>query len=607
MYVQATVFRDRTPKMPGGAQIHWQGLGEDAGHVVIHGDAGDGDDWYIVDGIGGLLDLSAGPAHTETLHPVLHWPDPWWMGPAWCAYPDNLVQPQSWTSVKTQLTNWLPREWQYDWLPTSAQGTTNASELSSNWYGDEWYSGQTPRGVLKRAGSGTNAMWDYHWDDVWVHNGRGSAPAGEYIRLDGGDGKLNVGYYDYVANLYKLNPPNAGPSMANVDMVQLGELRKPPIDPTDPLAQLVPSGWDFEGANWEDPDPYDWRYWYCIRAACLERESVVGCGIAHEMGSIIGNEERIWGLSPWCPPSLDGIRALRELIARLSQEYVDIGSVVTLLLDGKLPSLDATQIGLDEYNSIPGGWVGSDPLVYDTYGAPGSFLADAYTVLRKMTVTVPSRTFYHRIWNGGVAYGEGESMFGAWSDAMDAYNHDTTKWEHWTESRGADIWWALTSHIVGRSGAERDVSDPSNALYIAAFQIWQTSLRSVCAPTTSVIDGRPISPKPIYVWDSHKQPYEPGDPYYGGIVVRNSYYSASQALYEGVHAGMAEFPADFLEAPPGAYPTVAPPSPDDEQSSNWHVWGNETVWYIYLFWGDSFRFGGPSPVEEPDPDEPDEP
>ena len=34
-------------------------------------------------------------------------------------------------------------------------------------------------------------------------------------------------------------------------------------------------GWEFEGSTWENPNPQDFRYWQCLRAAIEERWEIL--------------------------------------------------------------------------------------------------------------------------------------------------------------------------------------------------------------------------------------------------------------------------------------------------------------------------------------------
>lgn len=594
--------------MPGNIRIEWQGVGADSGRAVVHGDAGEGEGWYIVEGVGGLggvLDLStgvtsAGTGHTETLSAVFHYPDPWWRGDEWCAFPDDPADPQEWTAVRTGITNWLPREWEYVWLPASAQGATDVSALSSMWYGDEWYRGQAPRGVLRRDGNPPAAMSEYRWPGTWEWYGGGTAPAGKYRRTDGASGGLVVGFWDEESGSYKLTPPHSRPVQADIEMVQLGLLRNPPIDPADPDPQLAPSGWDFEGADWEDPDRFDWRYWYCIRAAILERESVVNCGVDREMGALSEREELMFNMSPYAIPSIESLRSYRSALVALCGWYVDFEKAKRVELSGEYPSLARYAISPDDYPGVAGGWTGSQPV---QAASPYGFLKDAYALLRAMVVSVPSRIYHNRYKNvlGGDGYGD--TLAEAWTAMSDDYD-DSGPWRHWTRSRAepqSTCWWALDSGIHGRCIGERWGSDVS---FAANAGCWWTSIESFCVPPTSVLDGAPMAaPRVLYIRNSRKVEGEVGDDTPYGRVVANTFWSA-MGLTEGVYAGTFDTPVAFVESPPQGPPPVDPPDADDDHHDNVHLWGNVTDWIMLLYWGASFRFGGPSPIRPEQPDEP---
>jgi hypothetical protein len=611
------------PRLPGDAHIFWQGIGQDRGLTLVQATINGHRDWYLVEKIQSKLtaDIFDGREMWNDVEMASqnHFPYSWWTDPRWSAYPDSWAEPSEWTVVKSRISNIYPREWQYVYLKNEDQGTSELSDITTRWYGDAWFQNGTPRGTLKRyiGLSGVtqpSISLSYHWaGDVWKHHSEGSAPAGLYIRPEGGSDTKNVGFWDEETHQYTLNPNGEylNKVLAPMNMFSFGIVRQPLVDPTDPMAQIIPTSWDFEGANWEEPDPFDWRYWHCVRAAILERESVVGCGVDREMGLLDSDEQFLWNISPYDPIDFNTIDTMRRCIIALSKEFVDLSSVVKQLRDDGLPYKETTCIDITQYENLMGGWSRGDPVLADSLGNLSGFLHDAKLALEKMTLAIPSRVYYHKVGPGTVCAGyadgeDGESIADAWREAMREYGDYEVEWEHWTKSRAealSPVWWAVTSSIGGRCGDE--VDNHSNHSYIAVFNWWSETLQSVCYPSSSVIDGLPwpTAPTVVYVRDAKKPDIEVGDSYYNGIVTRVSFYSG-MGVPEGIRTGQLQFPLESIENPPGGAPM--PGTAQEPYVTGWHVWGNSTTWWFYVYFGASFRFGGPIPELDEVPEEEEE-
>jgi hypothetical protein len=150
MFIQSTVFDDENPQLPGNVKIHWQGIGQDRGYTVVFGKVGEDTGWHLVSSIGGTLSADItinGTQSTASLAPRLTYPKTWWTGLGWCAFPNNIGNPASWTLVRSALSNWYPREWQFQWLET--QGADDINDVKMHWYGDAWFDGNgVGRGAL---------------------------------------------------------------------------------------------------------------------------------------------------------------------------------------------------------------------------------------------------------------------------------------------------------------------------------------------------------------------------------------------------------------------------------------------------------------------------
>lgn len=597
MFIQSTLFDDRTPALPGGIKIGWQGVGEDAGYTVVSGHVGGDAGWFVINSLGGTLSATTtidGNEDAITLHPRLNYPDVWWNGGNWCATPNSIDSPSKWTLVRTPLTHWHPREWEFQYL--SAQGAEDLSAVEMRWYGDTWFDEDGDgRGALhtnsaapgSSAASGVaSANYTYTWAG-YKHSGKGTAPAGEY-RIPGSDAKMNVGYWDEENKEYTLELSGHSKT-APVRMMQLGLLRVPSMD------GHAPTSWSFLGAKWDDPDPFDWRYWHCIRCALIERESVIESVIdgTRDLGTLVGGEDALWQISPLTPPNLNCIRTMRDLIVALSKEYIDIDRAGEVVRGGGMPTKGNTHIPIDGYPHIVGGWDRGDPLRTD---ALRGFLKESREVLRKMTVTTsPWVVFnaYKTGWMAGAGWAredDGETFDNAWNEAIDDYTSAGEEfgrhWVYWTRSRGNIIPNGWSSSIIGRSGAE----DRNGELeWEVQFGNWQTAVSAIPHPPTSVLDGDAMAvPKCLYCKNSVGPDVEPGDPYDNGIVRDVTYYSGITA--SGFEMGLADFPMVWEEEPPTS--PVPAPSPSGQYQMEWNVWGNDTSWYLYVSWAHSFRFDG---------------
>ncbi len=614
MFVQSTLFDDRTPDLPGNIKIHWQGVGQDAGYTVVNGQVGDDSGWFVVNSLGGTLTAETtinGTQDTLTLGPQFNYPKVWWENGSWMAYPNSLVTPTSWTLVRSHLTHWYPREWQFQWLET--QGADDINDVKMHWYGDTWFDGNgVGRGSLhdnpddeeeEEEGEGegegeeeeeetpATATYTYTWEG-YKHSGKGTAPAGEY-RIEGSDTKMNVGFWDDEDNEYKLEL-GENYEMAPVRMMQLGLLRVPTMNGN------APTSWSFLGASWDDPDPFDWRYWHCIRCALIERESVTEAVLdgTRDLGSLVGGEDALWQMSPLTPPNLDCIRVMRELIVQLSQEYIDLEKVKEVVQDEDgtgLPRKQNCHLSIAEYEHLAGGWERGDPVSLMSAGSLKGFLKDARDVLRKMTITTSPWTVFNAYktgWMGGAGWSyedDGEDFDDAWQEAIDDYEElgKDDHWVYWTRSRGEHIPNGWTSSIGGRSGVQQRTGHPAS--WEVQFGLWQTAVFDIPHPPTSVLDGEVMAtPKALYVKNSLAPQYEIDDPLYGGVVRKVEYYSS--VTEEGFEVGLADFPLVWEEEMPSS--PIQPPPVTEDGFKEWTVWGNETSWWIYVSWAQSFRFDG---------------
>lgn len=627
MYVQSTLFENWMPRLPGNAHVRWQGIGQDRGITLINATIDGSQNFYLVEQLQSRLTATIFDGEENwqdvQMDSTFQFPQCWWRSSRWIAFPDSYTEPTAWTVMKSRISGIYPREWQYPYLKDDDQGTSNPSDIKMRWYGDAWFDGDgLRRGVFKRwplqegGPVPTITLTDYSWvGNVWEHHSKGSAPAGEYVSIRSGAGveSRNVGFWDEEHHHYSLNPGSEALNKvyAPMEMFSFGIVRQPIGDPTDPMQEIVPSSWDFEGANWVEPDPMDWRYWYCVRAAILERESVVGCGVDREMGLLTSDEQFLWNISPYNPIDFDTIDTMRRCIIALSKEFVDISRVVQELRADNLPYKTTTCIDITQYEHLMGGWSRGDPVYADSLGNLSEFLCEAKFALEEMTLALPSRVFYNKVGPGTacVGYGyeeQGESISDAWREAMDEYDDYEVEWEHWTKSRNealSPVWWAIGSNIAGRCGDE--VDNQSNHSYIAVFGWWSETLQSVCYPPTSVLDGRTwATPTVFYVREAKRPDIEVGESYYGGVVTRVSYYSGL-GVPEGIRTGQVQFPLESIESPPGGAPM--PGTPQGPYVTGWHVWGNSTTWWFFVFFGASFRFGGPPPeVDEVPEDEEEE-
>lgn len=599
MFIQSTLFDDRTPDLPGGIKIGWQGVGEDAGYTVVSGHVGEDAGWFVVNNLGGTLSASIdidGNEDAITLHPRLNYPDVWWNGGNWCATPDSIDSPSKWTLVRTPLTHWHPREWEFQYL--SAQGVDDLSAVEMRWYGDTWFDEDGDgRGALhtnsatsgSSAASGiASATYTYTWEG-YKHSGKGTAPAGEY-RIPGSDTKMNVGYWD--DKEYKMEIDGHSKT-APVRMMQLGLLRVPTMNGN------APTSWSFLGAKWDDPDPFDWRYWHCIRCALIERESVTEAVLdgTRDLGSLVVGEDALWQISPLTPLNLDCIRVMRELIVKLSQEYIDIEKVKEVVQDEEgtgVPRKQNCHLSIAEYEHLAGGWERGDPVSLMSAGSLKGFLKDARDLLRKMTITTSPWTVFNAYktgWQAGAGWSyedDGEDFDDAWQEAIDDYEEldKDDHWVYWTRSRGDYIPNGWASSIGGRSGVKQRTGHPAS--WEVQFGLWQTAVFDIPHPPTSVLDGEVMAtPKALYVKNSLPPPYEIDDPLYGGVVRKVEYYSS--VTEEGFEVGLTDFPMVWEEEPSSP---IQPPPVTEDGWMEWTVWGNETSWYLYVSWAHSFRFDG---------------
>lgn len=598
MYVQSTIF-PKHAVLPGEAEVLWQGTGEDRGFTLVRATIDGTDGYYIVERIGSRLTATIydedGYTTIEELDSNVQFPYCWWLSSSWVAVPDSYAEPTAWTVIKSNVAGIHPREWQYPYLDSDHQGTTDQTDIQSRWYGDAWFDDTgARRGVLKRfpleEGDPVPSITitDYSWRGaVCRHTGKGTAPAGYYTYTEQGTEGRNFGYWNDAAQEYTLNPSGvADTELAPVGMFSIGVIRPTEGDPAEDL----PTGWDFEGSDWDAPDPYDWRYWWCVRAAILERESVIQCGVDRDMGLLDSDEQTLWDISPYNPVDFDTIDALRRCIVALAGNFVVPLRVVEVLEKDDVPTTANTCVDLTRYTQLMGGWTRGDPINAAALGNLSGFLREARAALEEMTVVTPSRIYHHQRDYGTVCNGDGSTMGAAWHVAMEEYNAYTGQWHNWTA--GAWPMSAISSNIMGQSGDTYDTD--GDHVYEVLFSWEDVALQSVCFPPTSVIDGEAwgASPRLCYVADSRKPDYKPGDTLQGGVVTEVSWYSAMD-IQEGVHAGITTWPLTSTEEPPDNAPQ--PGTPTQPNKTGWHVWGNTTTWWFFVFFGEAFRFGGPVP------------
>ena len=615
MYVRPTIFEDHHCALPGNVQIEWQGIGQDAGNLVVYGNVRDGDGWYIVQDVAGDATLSGTIGSTvldgTELSPTFHPPATWWTDGVWSAEPTNLSSMEVWTIISSPLTNWYPREWMYDYLPDAMQGTTDPSDIQTIKHGDWWFYNGVSRGLMNRYYPSATVTATYNQPISWKHVGAGTAPAGEYS-LDVGEttDTKTVGYWSDEAEVYELGAAKTLP----VPMIAPGILRGVSDIPTP--ADIAADGWDFDGADWAHPDPLQWRYWAALRYAIMERESVLYSDDTDwRMGKLIPNEQALWQFSPWSPPTLEGVRAFRDAILALAQKYVDFAKLLVIVGRDDIPELSETAIDVSKYPHLSGGWERGDAIHTVSNNDLSGFLTDAYNALREMVITIPSRNAMERTLVPlayGYAYeGDGET----YQDAVDEAAADFQDYvDHNLEEIFFRWWYSAPSHywmMATQSGGVYAVDDGTQVFPPTNLTAWEINylaqwweLSSICFPNTSVIDGSAMA-QPTILWARYSTcndlGYHEGDAYRDGIITHIIYYS--DFATQGVSHGTAQLPFRLREEFPSTAPPVDPPSGG---GIGYTLYGNSTITWIYLFWGDSFKFGGPLPDAAQDEEEEEE-
>lgn len=343
MYVQATVFDGRTPQLPGNAEIKWQGIGEDAGYAIIRGKLDAGVEYYIADTIGfqaaltydfSDTDDSTISGYSDTLNPIHLFPKSEWIGGSFKLMQDG----EGYKLVYSTVPQWVPREWKGPHNKVT-WATADVTDFENEWRGDRWFTVDstltafTAKGIIRNYDPQDYTIAaTVSWNDVWRHDGKGVAPAGEYV--DENDNKRTVGFWNEQREMYEIG----GTSDENrptipVDMISLGLLRIPGLVNTSgetPEGFNIPDGWDFDGSDWENPDPWDARYWLCIRWAMLERESVL---VDRRMGTLVQREDRLFQMEPNNPPSFAAFTLYQEHLKALANQYYDLAKFKQALED----------------------------------------------------------------------------------------------------------------------------------------------------------------------------------------------------------------------------------------------------------------------------------
>lgn len=626
MWVQTTIYDDRLPDtaLGIGTEPVWHGLGIDDGYTVFRSDAALGGKWVMRRGWGGAaVNLTAHiPAldirESDTLQPVAHFPEMEWIGSKWrCHVTDSDNE----YYVRNTVPWWTPREWVWYAMADAEQGDYGPSgseelpsAISARYFGDEWFTNQAEQhgdqpvivvsahGEFRNYGGvyTTSAVPPEQWE---LEDGTGTGNgAGIYRNTAAAQDKRYVGTLNRNTGLYEI-----GTSAAPTEMFSLGLLR---MDLSAGWDIAAPSGWGFDGADWASPDPWDCRYWIAVRNAMLERESVLP---DHKMGTLTPTETYLFDFGPYNPPTLRGMRAYRDMLKALADNYVDIDKVETTLSARQMPTRE--RIHLDFPEDLNGGWTHADAV--SGGGSPnlGTWLANARVLLDDMVYTIAPRGILHRRSDtGSIVYGDSDntSFVGVYAQAFNELRDiepSARRWRYYTDTRwsheaGTD---PLNGFVNLQGG--KAVENLTHAWYGDVYD-WSVSLQEdwedaldLNVPSASVLDGKEMErPYVLFVTESHKEwdspEYEVGNHIADGIVVSNEYYSTT--FTSGVHTGWGEIPVGFHDTAPGTCPH--PPhvvTVEGQEEPGVSLWGANTGVFLYLWWGRSFRFSD----VEPEPDE----
>lgn len=626
MFVQATDFRHKTPALPGNARIEWQGIGEDRGYTVVHGDLQieGGTGWYIAPGIGWTENIQVDysgvqadlpeinlpyPVESADLLPVHHFPSTEWIGGNYRMF--LLADGATRTFTRTEVPQWMPREWQWYYIAPSAQGTSATSDIKTRWFGDWWFTVQEgalqKRGFLRNSPSAIPFADSQTNPDLWIYeDGTGDGDGSGIYRSLAEPGKVRtVGWLEEgTTDKYHLNPDNSPqPAQAPVDMISVGVLRMPS---SAYAGGALPTSWEFDGANWENPDPWDCRYWACIRAAMLERESVIP---NHTMGTLVQyqnvqEEQYLFDFGPYGVPTARGIRIYRKMLVELAKRYKDLSKLVRIIEDGGAPGawyndekIDLpTASGFD----LGGGWDSRDAMVSATYGDLSKWLKLAKGALEKMGLLdcpkmltkAPGpddgRFYYYD------SHGAGWNQ--VYSTGLAQDDESTYAWGYDTyHTAGTTTIWAEGMHgqnTPSGTGQAYYAQGGRNLAEIEGFNF----------PRSSVLDGGAMSPEVVDLIESRRthpdeDGLEPGQKYRNGVLTAIEYYSANyhQGIYARRNVALPlkiadEFPQTMPEPaqPQGIDPDTGEPYP--YWMPGYSILTNWTTHYFLAWWGDAFRF-----------------
>ena len=596
MYVMASAIAGRHGNLPGGIEVRWQGSGADRGNAVVLGDIGGSYGWHVVRDLAGNVTLhgSVGGESVEgvVLRPVYGYPDTWWTNGTWCAHAtgDPTDRPV-WTIVRSPLTGWFPRHSLFPVVVTP--GTTDPGDLGTEAHGDKWFLGGSPMGAYKRLYPSAAVDGSYAAQPSWSHAGKGDAPAGEYTSGAPGSAALTVGWWDDQTGTYKLGERVSPEAMCGLPLI-----RTEPAESAPYPSELV-SGWDFDGADWTRPDPLDWRYWWAVRCAILEREGALYDEV-QTVGAMISDEGRL-DVAPWTLPSVDSVRAMREAIRVLATRFVDFDKVLDALRGGWLPLPERTALDIGGYKRLAGGWTACDALASASPDGLSGFLREARLALSSMVVRPAPDISLALVQDGVSGYGYATEPGGSWAravgDAVADFRDDEEAWPP-VYTGGLTT---LATACYGWFSAERDAW--GGGTWEASYSINRFELTDLCFPTTSVLDGSPMA-RPSILWarESRKSTdMAVGDRYKDGIVTGVEY--RSDFAEEGVTHGVATLPFALSEEPFQTAEPVTPTTPGFEDMPGYKFVGNRTITWAYAFWGASFRYGGPLPDLDQDESE----